>query len=299
MSVIAIANQKGGVGKTTIAVNLAAGFALMQTHLAKKEGAEPKRILLIDMDPQSSASMTLAGGVLQAEDGTGKIPSATLSDYLLEFEVQAADIIRQSPLPTKEPGNLDFAVSFPQKMNKAKNVLSGSSDPDVNFRLVEFLEEIAGKYLHVIIDTAPTQDVLLNNALTAASHVLIPLEAAPFGVAGLEDIIGLVGKVQRRLNPKLEVLGLIPSRFKGQYAQQEEIVSELSKQEELEVFPYISERSVVEQAQLAGRDIFSYKPPRSADEISSSDKTTQEFKKLVDLVYARLREQVLQSTTTP
>lgn len=293
MSVIAIANQKGGVGKTTIAVNLAAAFALMQSHLGRIEGAEPRRILLIDMDPQASASMTLAGGVMQSGSGSGDRNSATLSDYLLEFDVEILDIIQQSHLPKKDPGNLDYATSLPEKMNRAKNVLSGNTDPDINFRLTEFVEEISSDYLHVIIDTAPTQDALLNNALAAASHVLIPLEAAPFGVAGLEDIKGFVSKVQRRLNPNLNILGLIPSRFKGQYAQQEEIVTAISERENLEVFPLITERSVIEQAQLAGMDIFSYKPPRSNVEISSSDQTTQEFKALADLVYKRLREQVI------
>ena len=193
MRVLAVANQKGGVGKTTTAVTLA---ALM---------AERLRVVLIDLDPQASATKWLCGfktvispsvaSVLRPE-GAGGAPMS-LESVLLPTAVEGLRVA---------PSALDMAVLEPQLMTVVDReyILRGAIE--------EFAETESCDL--VVIDTPPSLGVLTINGLTAAETVVIPVEANALSAAGLTDILRTIDALKRRANPGLNVFGVLPVRVR-------------------------------------------------------------------------------------
>lgn len=183
MKTISVANQKGGVGKTTIAFNLA------QILSSRKK----TRVLAIDNDPQGNLTSSFL------ED-----PADLSADIL-----QAYQNGTQTLIPQSNTASLDF---FGANINLAP---VAEQDFETIFKLKDMLTNINGHYDYCIIDTLPSFGHLHLSALTAADYVLIPVKPAPYALSGLTDLLGTIKKVQNRLNPSLEILGIIINQADG------------------------------------------------------------------------------------
>jgi chromosome partitioning protein len=179
--VIAIANQKGGVGKTTTAINLAAAFA--------RRG---KKVLLLDLDPQANSSISF-------------LDPLTIDRSAYELIMDGQGAVEQFIYRTPVAG-LDI---IPARISLAKLESKLVGDFDAPFRLKDRLEPLRGRYEVVVIDTPPTLGLITVNALVAATRVLIPIQSSYFALEGTDDLLETIEKVKSRPNPNLQLLGVV------------------------------------------------------------------------------------------
>ena len=182
--IIAVANQKGGVGKTDLTVNLSCQLA-----------SAGKRVMLIDLDPQANATDYLVGPETQIKK--------TTADLLLEDDVSLGDVLIRG---CRE--NLDVA---PASGDLSACQIRLANDINMQFKLKKKLKELKedGDYDFVVIDTPPSLGILTVNALTAANQVLIPVQSQYFAMDGVVQLLGTVHKIKEDINPGLGVLGAV------------------------------------------------------------------------------------------
>ncbi len=180
MTVIAIANQKGGVGKTTTAINLAAALAI-----------RGRKVLLVDLDPQANSSMSFLD-----------VRELQRSMYeVLSGQSTMDEVILPTPVP-----NLDVA---PARIALAKLEAQLVGELDAHFRLKDRLSAVKSRYEYAIVDTPPALGLITVNALVAATHLLIPVQSSYFALEGTDDLLETVDRIRARPNPELKLLGAV------------------------------------------------------------------------------------------
>jgi len=229
--IIAIANQKGGVGKTTTTVNLAASLGVLE-----------KKVLLIDADPQANASSGLGIIVEDVEVG---------SYQLLEHTISAKDAIVATNSPNLDiiPAHIDLVAIEIELVDKNLR----------EFKLKEALSEIKDDYDYILIDCAPSLGLITLNALVAADSVIIPIQCEYFALEGLGKLLNTIKSVQKIHNPNLDIEGLLLTMYDSRLRLSNQVVEEVKKHFQNMVFDTIIQRNVrLSEAPSFGESIIAY-----------------------------------------
>ncbi len=214
--IIALANQKGGVGKTTTAINLAASLAVLE-----------KKVLLIDADPQANATSGLGFDLknIEASLYEGIIGKVKIADIILKTEVENLDLI---------PSNIDLVgaeIEMLSISNREK-------------KMKQALEEVSENYDFILIDCSPSLGLLVVNALTAADSVIIPVQTEYFALEGLGKLLNTIKIIQSQLNPDLDIEGFLLTMFDTRLNLSNQVVEEVQKHFDTMVFSTIIQRNV-------------------------------------------------------
>ncbi len=270
---ITIANEKGGVGKTTTAVNLAAGLALRLSGSDEQN----ERVLLVDIDPQGHALLATAFN-LHATKTQSSLPQ-------LLPETPPPSVQRMLQRSDYHP-NLFVIPSNRTAMVAAARVLPTLMANET--RLQKALDALDSQFAYIIIDTPPTTGDLLINALVAADLVIVPVEVTYLGVSGLIELQHTIELVRLHFKPDLKILGYLPTMVEEQRSEVQEILVELEKRYPNQFLTPIHKSSDLAYAHSSHMDVFTYKPPRTrrSDQIASSSRATQEYASLVERVLA-------------
>jgi chromosome partitioning protein len=231
--IVSIANQKGGVGKTTTAINLAAALAL-----------RGKPTLLIDLDPQANSTMSFLD-----------MPNVNRSMYdaIADPAVSIEDVV----LPSK----LEKLFIAPSRIALAKLEAKLVGEMDAHFRLKDKLEPIRRKYPNIVIDCPPALGLLTVNALVASTHLLIPIQSSYFALEGTDDLLETIEKVRARPNPALRILGVVITMHDKRTALARDIRTQIQKVFGGKVFKTVITKSVrLEESPAYKESIFTFAP---------------------------------------
>jgi chromosome partitioning protein len=234
--IVSIANQKGGVGKTTTAINLAAALAM-----------RGRRTLLIDMDPQSNSSMSYLDI---------RTVERSLYDVLSDTQCSLGDVVVES--------NVKHLMVAPARIALAKLEAKLVGEMDAHFRLKDRLDPIRDDYEFIVIDCPPTLGLLTANALVASSHLLVPIQSSYFALEGTDDLLETVEKVRARANPDLRLLGVLITMHDRRTAIARDIRNQIRAVFGDLVFTTVISKSVrLEESPAYKESIFTFAPESS------------------------------------
>ena len=234
--IITVANQKGGVGKTTTAINLAAAVA--------NKGF---KTLLIDLDPQSNSTMSY----VDAREVT-----RSMYDVLVSEELELPAVVVQTQVP-----NLFLA---PSRISLAKLESKLIGDIDGPFRLKDRMKDAASDYDYIFIDTPPTLGMITVNALVASTHVLVPIQSSYFALEGTDDLLETIEKIKARPNPNLQLLGVVITMHDKRTTLSRDIHEAIGNVFGDRVFNTVITKSIrLEESPAYKESIFSFAPRSS------------------------------------
>jgi len=234
--VIAIANQKGGVGKTTTAINLAAAFA--------RKG---RRVLLLDLDPQANSSISFLDP---------RSVERSVYELMMDGQAPVEDSVYQSPVE-----NLHVV---PARINLAKLEAKLVGDFDAIYRLRDRINQVNDDYDLIFIDTPPTLGLITVNALVAANYFMVPIQSSYFAMEGTDDLLETVEKVRSRPNPDLSLLGVLVTLVDHRTTLSRDVESYIRNTFGKKTFKTVITRSVrLEEAPAHRKSIFQFAPRSS------------------------------------
>ncbi|HHC78992.1 MAG TPA: ParA family protein, partial [Flavobacteriia bacterium] len=229
--IIAIANQKGGVGKTTTTINLAAALGVLE-----------QKILLIDADPQANATSGLGIDVEQVANGTYQLllHSAKVEDTIIKTTSPNVDII---------PAHIDLVAIELELVDKERR----------EYKLKEAIDAIKDSYDYIVIDCAPSLGLITLNALTAADAVIIPIQCEYYALEGLGKLLNTIKSVQKIHNAELDIEGLLLTMYDSRLRLSNQVVAEVKKHFHNMVFKTIIQRNIrLGEAPSYGESIIAY-----------------------------------------
>ncbi|GFZ87741.1 chromosome partitioning protein ParA [Aquaticitalea lipolytica] len=229
--IIAIANQKGGVGKTTTSVNLAASLGVLE-----------KKVLLIDADPQANATSGLGVDVESVEIGSYQLieHSATAEECIIKTTAPNVDII---------PAHIDLVAIEIELVDKDER----------EYMLKKAISHLKSSYDYILIDCAPSLGLLTLNALTSADSVIIPIQCEYFALEGLGKLLNTVKSVQRIHNQNLDIEGMLLTMYDSRLRLSNQVVEEVQKHFNDMVFETIIQRNVrLSEAPSFGESIINF-----------------------------------------
>ncbi len=232
--IIAVTNQKGGVGKTTTAVNISAALAFMG-----------KSTLLVDTDPQANSTISVVHDPTRYEK--------SLYDVMVDSGSNIEEVITNSTIP-----GMDIAISK-ISMAKLEPALLGAIDS--HYRLKDVLSHVRNKYEYIIIDTPPTLGMITLNALVASDYIIIPIQSSYLCLEGTDDLLETIEKVKKVANPNLQVIGVLVTLHDKRTNISRDVLARIKKVFGKQVFKEVISKSVkLEESPAYKESIFTFAP---------------------------------------
>jgi chromosome partitioning protein len=232
--IITIANQKGGVGKTTTAINLAAALSIAG-----------KRVLLVDLDPQGNTTMSFLDW--------DAIPEHSTYDWLAGNLSDPNAIIQQTVQ--------DGLFLAPARISLAKVEAQLQGELDAHYRLKDVLDNLKSEYDLIVIDTPPTLGLLTVNAMIASTDVIIPIQSSYYAMEGTDDLLDTIEKIKRRPNPHLSILGVLVTMYDKRTVLGKDILERIREVFGPTVFKTVITRNVrLEESPAHKESIFTFAP---------------------------------------